>query len=189
MITGTPGVGKTSTSKSLATELDATLVSLGELVEKEKLYTSVDKKRGSLVVDVKKISDMVQRIISNSERDVIIEGHFVVNVKPKKAVRLVFVLRRDPEELKVVLEKRGFRNKKISENLAAEILDVCLWEAVSLYGSEKTCEIDITGRSVEEVVRDMILTLKNEKESRVGVVDWLGKMEAEGKLDEYLKKF
>jgi len=102
---------------------------------------------------------------------------------------MVFVLRRDPSELKAFMENRGFKERKLWENLAAEILDVCLWDAVSACGSDKVCEIDVSRKKIEEVVEDMILMLERRKKCRVGVVDWLGKLEGEGLLHEFLKPF
>lgn len=173
----------------LASKLGASYISLGELVKEERLYSGIDGKRGSLVADMNKVSKRVNQMISSSERDTLVDGHYAPDVIAKNTVRLVFVLRRNPEELKAVLEERGFKGEKLWENLAAEILDACLWDAVSRCGAGKVCEIDVTSRSVEEVVNDMISTINNEKECRTGQVDWLGRLEAEGKLDTYLRHF
>ena len=189
LVTGTPGVGKTSISRLLASKLDAVYISLGELVERERLITGVDKARGTLIADADRVSKRVQEIIKSSECDVIVDGHYAVDVVPTKDVHMVFVLRRDPSELKSVMENRGFKEKKLWENLAAEILDVCLWDAVSACGSEKVCEIDVSGKRIEEVVEDIILMLEGRKKCRVGIVDWLGKLEGEGRLHEFLKPF
>jgi adenylate kinase len=87
------------------------------------------------------------------------------------------------------MENRGFKERKLWENLAAEILDVCLWDAVSACGSEKICEVDVSGKRIEEVVKDVILVLEGKEKCRVGIVDWLGKLEGEGRLHEFLKHF
>lgn len=189
IITGTPGVGKTSVSAALASRIDAQLVSLGELIRKEKLYIGFDKERDTLIADIGKISRRVSEIISKAQKDIIIEGHLAVEVTPAEEASIVFVLRRNPEELKRILEERSYTERKIMENLAAEILDVCLFEAVKKFGVEKVCEIDVTSKSVDEVVQEILDVLGGLRERRVGVVDWLGKLEAEGKLEEYLDKF
>jgi len=189
LVTGTPGVGKTSISRSLASNLDAVYVSLGELVERERLISGVDKARGTLIADTDRVSKRMQEVIKSSERDVIVDGHYAVDVVPNKDVHLVFVLRRDPRELKSVMEDRGFKERKLWENLAAEILDVCLWDAVSACGSDKVCEIDVSGKRIEEVVKDVILVLEGKEKCRVGIVDWLGKLEGNGRLREFLKYF
>lgn len=189
LITGTPGVGKTAVSQLLSIRLDATHIDLAKLVEQETLTSGMDKARGTLIADTEKVSKRVQEIIGDCERDVIIDGHYAVDVLPAKDVHLVFVLRRDPEELKAAMENRGFRKRKLWENLAAEVLDVCLWDAVGACGSEKICEIDVTGKGIEEVVEEILSVLEGKRKCRVGIVDWLGKLEREGRLHEFLKDF
>ncbi len=189
LVTGTPGVGKTAVSRLLASKLDAVRVDLAELVERENLISGMDKARETLIADTSRVSKRIQEIIRESERDVIIDGHYAVDVVSVKNIHVVFVLRRDPDELKGFMEDRGFKERKLWENLAAEILDVCLWDAVSACGSDKVCEIDASGKRVEDIVGDVISVLEGRKKCRVGVVDWLGKLEAEGRLDDFLKTF
>jgi len=188
LIAGTPGVGKSSVSKLLASRIGAKLISLGDLVREEGLYIGLDKKRDTLVADSKKVSQRVGKIVACSEGDVIVEGHYAMDVVPPENVQLVFVLRRDPEELREALRGRGYRVEKIRENLAAEILDVCLYDAVKICGLSKVCEINVTARRMEDVVEEMLLVLHGEKECKVGIIDWLGKLDSEGKLDEYLRE-
>jgi len=189
LITGTPCVGKTAVSSLLASKLDAVHVNLTELVEREKLTSGIDKERKTLIADADRVSKRVQEIVKSSQRDVIIDGHYAVDVVPAKDVHVVFVLRRDPDELKDFMEDREFKGRKLWENLAAEILDVCLWDAVSACGSDKICEIDVSGKRVEDTVEEMISVLEGRKKCQVGIVDWLGKLEAEGRLHDFLKRF
>lgn len=188
LVTGTPGVGKTSVAHKLASKLDAVYVGVTELVKKQKLITGIDENRQTLIADTEKVSKQLQKILAKAEGSIIIEGHYVVDVVPKKDVNTVFVLRRDPRELKSALENRGYEEKKLWENLAAEILDVCLWDALSACGVDKVCEIDVSGKTVEAVVEEIMMVLEKRKECRHGIVDWLGKLENEGQLKEFLKK-
>ncbi len=188
LVTGTPGVGKTTVSHKLASKLDAPYIGITELVKNQKLITNVDEERKTLIADTEKVSKQLQEILAKTEASIIIEGHYAVDVVPKKDVNTVFVLRRDPHELKDALEKRGYEKKKLWENLAAEILDVCLWDALSACGSDKVCEIDVSGKTVETVVEEMMLVLEKRKDCRHGIVDWLGKLENDGQLEEFLKK-
>lgn len=149
----------------------------------------MDKERDTLIADMRRVSRRVREIILEVQGDVIVEGHFAVEVVPPRWVSVVFVLRRDPEELRKILESRSYSERKVMENLAAEILDVCLYDAIRRCGVKKVCEIDATSKSVEEVVGEILEVLNGLRECRVGIVDWLGKLEAEGKLDEYLKDF
>jgi adenylate kinase len=189
LVTGTPGVGKTTVSQKLAAKLDAAYIGITDFVKNKKLITRRDENKQTLIVDTEKISKQLQEILDKSESSIIIEGHYVVDVVSKKDVNAVFVLRRDPRELKRILEKRGYVEKKLWENLTAEILDVCLWDALSACGDDKVCEINVTGKSVEGVVEEIMLMLEKRKECRFGIVDWLGKLENERQLEEFLTKF
>jgi hypothetical protein len=42
---------------------------------------------------------------------------------------------------------------------------------------------------VDEVEDEIQQVLQGKKKRRIGIVDWLGKLDFEGKLDEYLKEF
>jgi adenylate kinase len=189
LVTGTPGVGKTAVSRLLASKLNALHIDLGELVKRENLTSGIDKVRDSLIADINEVSTRVQEIIKKCDRNVIIDGHYAVDVVLPDSVDFVFVLRRNPDELKKAMEERGFREEKIYENLAAEILDVCLVDAISACGSEKVCEIDTSDRDIEEVVGDVFLILKGKKKCQIGIVDWLGKLEAENRLRLFLRDF
>jgi len=188
---GTPCVGKTSVSSQLAIELNALQIDLGELVKREKLSSGVDRTRGTLIANRAKLSRRVREIIRRrgQNRDVIVDGHYATDIVPPKNVTKVFVLRRYPVELKKLMETRGFKGRKLWENLAAEILDTCLCDAVKAVGFNKVCEIDVTGKEIEEVVNDMVSILNEKKPCAVGIVDWLGKLERENRLDEFLKEF
>lgn len=189
LITGTPCVGKTSVARLLALRLNAIYVNLTELAVKNNLVLSADEKRsGSLIVDERRLKKAVSKLVNEAgEQSVVIDGHYAASVVPKKLVTHAFVLRRDPVELRSFMEKAGFSSNKLWENLASEILDVCLVDALNAYGKEKVCETDVSGKDVEDVVADILAILKGSKKCHVGVVDWLGKLESEGLLNEYLK--
>jgi len=189
VVTGTPGAGKTVVSNLLASRLDAFHIDLGELVKREKLWSGVDKTRKTLIADIPKLSKRVQEMIEHSERHIVLDGHYAVDVVPAKSIHIVFVLRREPAELRRSMEKRGFKGKKLKENLAAEVLDVCLYNAVKACGVEKVCEIDVTGKKADEVVEEVVAVLEEQKACAVGTVDWLGKLENEGRLEEFLEDF
>jgi adenylate kinase len=189
LVTGTPGVGKTTVSRRLASRLDAQYVGVTDLVKKEQLISGVDEVRRTLVADTEKMLKRVQEIFDFDGGNIVVDGHYAVDVVPKKEVNVVFVLRRDPAELKKALEKRGFEGKKLWENLAAEILDVCLLDALSACGADKVCEVDVSGKSVEAVVDEIFSVMEKKKTCRTGVVDWLGKLENEGRLGEFLRDF
>ena len=187
IVTGTPCTGKTSVSKKLAAKLDASHVDLAELVKREKLYCGIDKERNSIIADLDKVSQRIKEVIQEAKGDVIIDGHYAVHVVNPETVDFVFVLRKDPRRLKVLMERRGYSGKKLWENLEAEILDVCLLEAIDVCGKDKVCEIDTTDMSIDEAVDEVLRVINGERKCGVGIVDWLGKLEREGVLEDFLK--
>jgi adenylate kinase len=188
LITGTPCVGKTLAARLLASKLKACYVNLTELATSEKLILGKDKERDSIIVDQKRMTRRIQELIVQcDQQEVIIDGHYAVSVVPKQLVTFVFVLRRDPVELRKFMEKCGFSGRKLWENLASEILDVCLVDALNVHEDGKVCELDITGKSVEEAVKEILDVLNGKEKCCIGIVDWLSKLENEGVLDEFLR--
>jgi adenylate kinase len=189
VITGTPGVGKTTVSSLLAKKLGAAYLDLGELVKQKRFFSGYDKERNSLIADIKRLSRYVQKTMISSTQDFIIDGHYAADVVPAKKVFLAFVLRCDPQELAERLKKAGSGKREISENVAAEILDICLWDTLARYPSEIVCEIDTTGKEPSQVVKEIEMVLNGEMKATLGNVDWLGKLDREGKLDLVFHNF
>ncbi len=188
LVTGTPCVGKTTVAQKLARELDALYINLTELAEKHSLTLGEDKERKTTIIDEEKMHAKISETIEITEkRDVIVDGHYAYAVVPKRYVTRIFVLRRNPIELRKIMEKCGFSGAKLWENLASEILDVCLVEALSEHDKEKVCELDVTGKTVESITREILAIIDDRKKCLVGCVDWLGMLEKESIVDEYLK--
>jgi adenylate kinase len=155
------------------------------LVKDEGLHGGFDPERDTLIADEPRVSERVSQIIGRSEGYVIVDGHIAIDLVDSERVLLVLVLRRNPDELREVLKKRGFKESKVAENVAAEVLDVCLVDAVEAYGQNQTCEVDVSGRTIADVVDEILNIIGGRKKCRIGVVDWLTKLEAEGRLDEF----
>jgi len=188
LITGTPCVGKTTVARLLTAELEALYINLTELATRENLVLGKDKQRNSIIVNENRMKKRINEIIKKSDRnDAVVDGHYAVNVVPNKLTTFVFVLRRDPVELRKLMEQCGFSEQKLTENLASEILDVCLVDALSLRGEGRICELNVTGREAEEIVKEILEVIRDPCKCCIGIVDWLGKLESEGLLDEYLK--
>jgi adenylate kinase len=188
LITGTPCTGKTTTAKQLATMLpDAQYINLTEYAKTYQLTQGEDKKRKTIIINEEKMRTKLTETINASDKaNIIVDGHYAAAVTPTELVTKVFVLRRNPKELKQFMEKCGFEGAKLWENLSAEILDVCLIEAIQMQAG-KVCELDATGKTVEDAVNDILDVLDRGKKCFSGVVDWLGMLEREGVTDQYLK--
>lgn len=188
LITGTPCTGKTTLAKKLAAKLNAQYINLTELAQKEHLAARKDKERDTTIINETKMQKKLQQTIEDAATaDIVIDGHYAAAVTPKTNVTKILVLRRNPIELRQLMKKSGFNQQKQDENLAAEILDVCLIEALQLHPKEKVCELDVSGKTVETTLNEVLMVLDGKKECSIGCVDWLGMLEHMGKVDEFLK--
>jgi adenylate kinase len=187
LITGTPCVGKTTTAKQLASKIDAQYLNLTDYAKTYDLTLGEDAERKTTIIDEEKMHTKLKQTIETSENNnIIVDGHYAAAVTPTTLVSYVFVLRRNPKELKEFMKKCGFNDAKLYENLSAEILDSCLIEAMQTQDG-KVCELDVTGKTVNENMAEILNVLNGKKKCFAGVVDWLGLLESEGILDEYLK--
>ncbi len=187
LITGTPCVGKTTTAKQLAAKLGAEYINLTDFAKTNNLTLGEDKERNTLIINEEAMQEKIDETIeASTNANIVIDGHYASAVAANDHVAIVFVLRRNPKELKRFMQKCGYTGSKMWENLQAEILDVCLGEAVEMHAG-RVCELDVTGKTVEEVVGWILEVLEKRKVCLVGTVDWLGTLEKEGVLDDYLK--
>ncbi len=100
---------------------------------------------------------------------VIVEGHLAHYCEEAD---LVIVLRAHPSLLMKRLHAKGFNDAKVQENIEAEALDVCAFEAFQIH-NDKVNEIDTSYKNPLEV-RDLIIKVINgEEHFLVGKVDFL----------------
>src|SRR4030065_1659828 len=188
LITGTPCVGKTTVARELTKKLNAHYVNLTDFAKQNDLISGEDEVRKTAIVDEGKMRDKLAAVIDHAEKTgIVIDGHYAAAVTPKDKVTRVFVLRRNPIELREFMVNCGFKDQKLWENLASEILGVCLVEALHEQEEGKVCELDISEKTVKEVVDDIIDFLDERKKCRVGGIDWLGMLEAPGLLEHYFR--
>ncbi|BAW32161.1 MAG TPA: adenylate kinase family protein [Methanothermobacter sp.] len=167
-ITGTPGVGKTTVSKKLKGRLDANLIEVNRLAEEKGLLIGEDPLRGYRIVDIPSLCREIEKVISQDSFN-IVEGHLSHYCR---ICDLVIVLRLDPGILWERLEGRGYDHSKVNENVEAEALGVCAYEAYQLHKG-RVHEIDVTSLSLDEVLDEIIGVLEGEKPCTFGGVDFM----------------
>ena len=186
VVTGTPGVGKSHFSHLLAKKTDAIHVDIGKVALDEGFTLGKDPIRQTKIADIKKMSTWIGKIIRESRKDVIVDGHYASAIVPKELVRLAIVLRCEPSELLERLRRKKFPKRKALENVAAEILDSCLIDTIESFGRRKVCEIDTTDKTLNMIVSEA-LTLLGRKNCRcVGKVNWLDRLNATGQSDKLM---
>ena len=168
-ITGTPGVGKSSVSKILAQRFP--VIDIHNYAEKHNLFEEFDEEAGSYDVDVEKLNDSIMS--EDLDSTVFLDGHLSHFVD----CDVIIVLRCDPHILYKRLKERGYDEKKVLENVQAEVLDVILSE--SMESDAKVFEIDCSELTPIQVADriERIVILGETNDSSPGNVDWSGEME------------
>ena len=160
-VSGTPGVGKTTVAKLLAEKMGYDYVDLREFALKH----GTGKIRGDeLEIDVDKLAYYVKEKLNN--RNAVLDGH-LSHLMPADQI---IVLRAHPQIIGERLKERGYSKEKVSENVEAELVDVCLLEALD--ENENIIEVDITGKTPEDVIKEILSLLEKGIKKRIGIVDW-----------------
>jgi adenylate kinase len=201
-VSGVPGTGKSEVAEILARNLGAELITITSLLKAGKIPYTWDRARKTKIVSVKDVQKAIDIIIARlyaeaakdiviaghhakAAKDIVIEGHLAHLLKADAT----FILRCKPVVLRKRLAKRKWSEKKIEENVQAEMLDIITAEAIdkmirparyqkravrnltSPYKSEERAkrtihktelyEIDTTRRSPKQTAEEMTKALKN----------------------------
>ncbi len=127
IITGTPGIGKSTLARFLARKLGWERLDLAR--NYRTVAVSYNRKKHCYEVDVQKFTQLVGKKLALTKKGLIIDTH-IAHYLPPKLVDLCIVLTGSKlKELQRRLQKRGYSRNKVRENLQAEIFQVCLEEA------------------------------------------------------------
>jgi len=183
VVTGTPGTGKTVFSEALAKAIGFKHLDVGKFCLEKRLTLGFDQERQTYIVDMAGLKRLIKGL---KDENLILDGHIAHLIAPSRYVKVAFVLRCHPRVLKERLEAKGYPLSKIHENVMAEILDVCLIEALKTYRG-KICELDSTGKPVEQLVSEALSFYNGDVKPRIGIVDWISKLSEEGLLEKYIR--
>ena len=138
LVTGTPGVGKTSLCSLLENQLEEEFglkgfeyVKLADLVQQKKLYKNWNCEFNVPIFDEDMVCDELEPLMS--ERGGIILEFHSCDFFPERWFQLVVLLRCNNTDLYDRLLARGYNEKKITENIECEIMDVLKDEVLESY--------------------------------------------------------
>tara|TARA_Y100000310_G_C20543808_1_gene744612 strand:+ start:18 stop:515 length:498 start_codon:yes stop_codon:yes gene_type:complete len=149
VVTGVPCTGKTTVAKKLAKALGYEYLDVAKLIKERNISEDYDEERQSDVVDVKKLNKEIKK--ATKGKLVMVDSH-LSHYLPKRLVKACIVAKCNFKVLKQRLEKRGYHNSKVRENLDAEILNICFNEAKEQ--GHKVLVVDTTKKvRINEVVK------------------------------------
>ncbi len=143
IITGTPGTGKTTLADKLGDYYKTRVIHITEYLKEHPELIEKTKRDGTIIPKMAEL-----RKALNQEQG-IIDGHLACEFKLRNS--FVIVLRTNPKELKKRLKERGYKPKKIKENIEAEALDYCTQKSEENY--KAVYEIDTTNKTPEETFK------------------------------------
>jgi adenylate kinase len=166
LVTGTPAVGKTATASLIAEKTGLRHINVGELIKQHKCYDGHDAALDTHILDEDKLLDLMENIFQEcaDEGVGIVADYHSCELFPERWFDLILVLRTSTEELFDRLTERGYNEKKRSENLEAEIMQVVLEEARESYDLEIVQEVQ------SNTVEDME---SNVERCRVWMEQWI----------------
>ncbi|MFH1256737.1 MAG: AAA family ATPase [Candidatus Diapherotrites archaeon] len=167
LITGTPGVGKTSAAKLLGKRLGLPVINEREFAlqkgnKKRKLY-EWDEKNKEIVLHEKELQKELNKELLH-KKNCVLEGHVLCELKLK--VNWVVLLRLHPSVLEFRLEQRGYAAEKLMDNVFCEGIDYCRKHVRRNYAKSKIIEIDCLGKTIKEVTDEIILALYKKSRAR-----------------------
>ena len=130
LVSGTPGTGKTTVARKIARKNGYKYIDATKLIIKNKLFMAYDNKLRTRLVDTKILNKFLIIMIKNSkEKGMVIDSHLSHHL-PARYADLCIITKTDLKTLNRRLRKRKYSEQKITENMQAEILNVCLVEAL-----------------------------------------------------------
>ncbi|KAK5135946.1 hypothetical protein LTR08_004404 [Meristemomyces frigidus] len=181
IITGTPGVGKTTHCTELAARTHLHHLDINAIVKQHNIgEASTDPDDPTtVIVDEDRLLDCIENELEDGGQ--IIDWH-ACDLFPPSLIDLVCVVRCENGALYDRLKERGYKGKKLEENMDCEIMEVLLQEARDAYDADIVVELrsDSTA-DIDSNVDRIVTWVENWRKDHGG-----GELEAQdaGKKDE-----
>jgi adenylate kinase len=132
---------------------------VGDVIKENKCYDGRDEELDTYLLDEDKLLDILETAFEDAEQENIgiVADYHVCEVFPERWFDLVLVLRTSTDVLYDRLTERGYNDRKRSQNMESEIMQIILEEAKESYASEIVHEvqsdtIEDMGSTVQRVV-------------------------------------
>lgn len=156
IISGTPGVGKSTLAKALAKKVGYGRLNLHRYYQT--ISSGYNKNKQTYNINPKKFIGFVQRKQKLFKTGLIIDSH-ISHYLPAHMVDLCIVVTcSDLKKLRHRLRRRGYTHKKIEENIQAEIFQVCLLEAQER--GHKVVVFDVCQMPVSRIISQVMTALR-----------------------------
>ncbi|RZF41567.1 hypothetical protein LSTR_LSTR000281 [Laodelphax striatellus] len=138
LLTGTPGVGKSTLSEEICKRTGFEWLEVSKIAKQCDCLTNYDEKYESYVLDEDKLLDELENRMTEGGKVVDYHG---CDFFPERWFDIVFVLRTNNTVLYDRLTERGYNKKKLEDNVQCEIFQTLLDEARDSYQEDIVHEL------------------------------------------------
>ena len=161
LVTGTPGVGKTTFSGMLAQRFNLLHIPVSRLIADKHLWYEKDEARDCTIYDEQLLDDEIEKIMNENPNGGVIFDFHCSDIVTKDMVDFVLVLRCDSDILYKRLFARNYDQNKIIENVDSEIFRVIFDEVIEDFPSEMIKEIQSDTMADLDHAVEMVAQLMN----------------------------
>ena len=141
LVTGTPGVGKTTFAEMMAQRFGLVHVPVSRLIDEKHLWEEKDEERNCTIYSEQMLDDEITNILNMHPDGGVIFDFHCSDIVTKEQIDFVIVLRCESDILWKRLAARGYSEAKVRENVEAEIFRTILDEVIEDYHKEQIIEI------------------------------------------------
>ncbi len=174
VITGTPGVGKTTVAMELSKTYNAPVVDINEIIRPVLKWDP--ELQTNFVINEVKARELISENLGGVGSYII--DTIAINLIDKSLIDWCIVLRLDPRQVMNRLLRRNWPRCKIIENVLAEVVGSSLSLAIDVFGRDRVIEVDTTNKGIHEVVNHIVNRLTVGLPI-IGIVDWLDKLDTD----------
>ncbi|KAJ1675492.1 factor activating pos9, partial [Spiromyces aspiralis] len=138
LITGTPGTGKTTTAELVEAATGLKQIIVGDMVKEHGLHDGYNEEFDTYMLNEDKLLDEMEPMMAEGGK--VVDFH-TCEIFPERWFDLVVVLRSETHNIYDRLRNRGYSQKKITENIECEIMNVLIDEARESYREEIIWEL------------------------------------------------
>ena len=180
-ITGNPGTGKKTIASKLSEKIKMEIFDINKFIIENK-YGQYEKDQ-LIISDINQIEDEIEHRIQGKKY--IIIGHLLPELIKKESLWKIIVLRCEPNILIDRYKLRDYEESKIKDNIVSELIGTICYDSIMKYGNEKTFEINVSNKSVVNIVNEIHNKVNNNIKS-TNTIDWLETAHKSENLREYL---
>lgn len=155
IISGTPGTGKSEIANRLCSLPGAYCINVSNLAIQEDLVIAYDFERDTHVVDEASLESRVEELTACREGLIIIESLDPCLLRDKSDL-VVVTKCSDLGVLEERMKVKGWRRRKIEENIEAELLGIVEEQAYSCKESARVFVVDTCKESPDKIVEGII---------------------------------